>query len=128
MRFLIDNMLSTKLPSFLNARAHNAVHVRAVGMGASSDEEILDEASRSGRVVITADRDMGRILAHRASAKPSVVYIRSGVPRDPERLAELIDANLQRVESDLERGAIAVFEHGRIRIAPLPLHDPERFG
>ena len=44
MRFLIDNALPPGLADLLRSAEHDAVHVRAYGMQAAKDEEIVSQS------------------------------------------------------------------------------------
>jgi len=59
-------------------------------------------------VVNSHDTDFGTLLAHRRLSKPSFVLIRSSDPIDVDDQANLIAANLDAMDDDLEAGAIAV--------------------
>jgi predicted nuclease of predicted toxin-antitoxin system len=63
LRFLIDNALPPLLAELLISAGHDAVHVRAYGMHAASDEVILARALAEDRIVVSADTDFGAILA-----------------------------------------------------------------
>lgn len=121
MRFLIDNNLSIKLPASLSELGHDVVHVRDLGLGASADSHVLDLASEQKRIVISADRDFGSLLAELRASQPSVVYLRGRLPRTPRELATLLDRNLTPLEGLLVEGHIVVIEPGRLRLRQLPL-------
>lgn len=76
MRFLIDNALPSRLADLLVAAGHDAVHVRAYGMHASKDEEILARAFDEDRIVVSADSDFGTILAAQEAERPSFILFR----------------------------------------------------
>ena len=44
VRFLIDNALPPRLAELLKQAGHDAIHVRAYGMHAAADAEILERA------------------------------------------------------------------------------------
>jgi len=87
----------------------------------ASDDEIIDYAIDTDRVVISHDTDFGTLLAHRRLTKPSFILVRSSDPIDVPDQAGLIIANLGTLADDLEAGAIAVFARGRLRVRRLPL-------
>jgi len=123
MRFLVDNNLSVHLPVALAALGHDAVHARAMGLGDASDEQLLERAGQDHRIMISGDRDFSALLAELNSAQPSVVYIRSRVPRHPGLLAPLPHSNLTPIEAVIADGRIVVIEPHRIRIRTLPLSE-----
>jgi predicted nuclease of predicted toxin-antitoxin system len=73
VRFLIDNALSPLVGEELNRAGHDAVHVRELGLQAASDQEIVDHAVQDSRVIISADTDLGTLLAARKQTAPSVI-------------------------------------------------------
>jgi len=75
MRFLIDNNLSPLLADRLKAAGHDVVHVRDVGLQASTDSAVLERARIENRVLISADTDFGSLLARSHSLSPSVLLI-----------------------------------------------------
>ena len=121
MNFVVDANLSPRLAEFLRDAGHDAVHVRDIGIRAASDDEIIDYAISTDRIVISHDTDFGTLLAYRELSKPSFILIRSSDPVDVDHQSRLVVANLDAMGDDLEAGAIAVFAHGRLRIRRLPL-------
>jgi predicted nuclease of predicted toxin-antitoxin system len=121
VRFLIDNALSPIVAERLCAAGHEAIHVRALGLQAASDGEILEKAAAEERVVVSADTDFGTLLALRRERRPSFVLLRRTLGRRPAEQAALILANLQDIAEALEAGAVVVFTEERLRIRRLPI-------
>jgi predicted nuclease of predicted toxin-antitoxin system len=46
MRFLVDNSLSPRLAEALREHAHEAIHVRDIGLAQATDEIVFEKAAR----------------------------------------------------------------------------------
>jgi predicted nuclease of predicted toxin-antitoxin system len=121
VNYVVDANLSPRLAALMRDVGHDAVHVRDIGLRTASDDEIINYAISTDRIVISHDTDFGTLLAYRELSKPSFILIRSSDPVDVDDQARLIVANLDAMSDDLEAGAIAVFARGRLRIRRLPL-------
>ena len=120
MRFLIDNALPPTLADLLRAAGYDAVHVRAYGMHAAKDEEILKRALAEDRIVVSADSDFSAILAAQEAERPSFVLF-----RDPNLLiardyVNMLLPALPLLEPELLSGCVAVFRNSRLRVRKLP--------
>jgi len=120
MKFLIDNALSPSIAYGLIEKGHDALHVRNIGLAASSDSEIIDMAARQDRVLISSDTDFGAILTFRESTKPSFILFRQSDKQPASQLSFLLD-NLPALQKELLTGCVIVLEDKRIRIRSLPI-------
>ena len=120
MRFLIDEPVSPRVADMLRQAGHDAVHAREIGLTASPDTAILERARTDARVVITQDHDFGTLLAASGAIYPSVIRLRLRDGR-AESHARAILANLERIQTALSEGALAVLSDGVIRIRRLPV-------
>jgi predicted nuclease of predicted toxin-antitoxin system len=57
VKFLVDEDLSEEIASILRAGGLDAVHVRDLGLSGAEDQEVLDEAARQKRCVVTRNRN-----------------------------------------------------------------------
>lgn len=121
MRFLLDENQSPAIVALLAAAGHDAVHVRDLGQGGATDEELLKLVALDARVVVSGDTDFGELLARTNDSRPSVVLLRRQTGRRAEEVAALLLANLVVLAEDLEAGAIVVFDEDRIRVRNLPI-------
>jgi predicted nuclease of predicted toxin-antitoxin system len=92
-----------------------------VGLPAASDPEIFDYAAAQAVVVVTADTDIGMLLALRRSVTPSVILLRSVAELSPDDHAALLVANISTVAEDLEQGASVSLSPDRLRVRHLPM-------
>jgi len=125
VKFLIDNALSPSLSAHLRRLGHNSVHVRDLEMGAAPDDAIFALARQERRILVSADTDFGALLAVGRSTVPSVILFRGDNVRRPDVQADLLTANLMRLEQPLREGSLIVFQPSRIRIRRLPLGSDE---
>jgi predicted nuclease of predicted toxin-antitoxin system len=83
MRFLLDENLSPKLADLLRTANHDVVHVRDIGLASASDQVVIEAARADDRVLISADTDIGTLLARSHAHRPSFVLIRRASGRPP---------------------------------------------
>jgi predicted nuclease of predicted toxin-antitoxin system len=125
VKFLVDANLADRVARLLENAGHEAVHVRALGMGRDTDAEIFEKAVELGAIVVSEDTDFGALLAQRGTGLPSLVLLRTADPLTPEQQASLIVSELPLVRDDLAQGAILVLGRGRARLRPLPIASPD---
>lgn len=120
MKFLVDNALPPSLADLLSVAGHDAVHVRAYGMQAARDEEILARALTEDRIVISADSDFSVILAAQEAERPSFILFREPDLRTAPDYIRILLPALPVLEPELVAGCVAVFRNGRLRVRRLP--------
>jgi len=76
MRLLTDQDVYEVTVRFLRDLGHDVVRVRDIGLSAASDEEILRTATMQERVLVTRDRDFGRLVFLRKRTHSGVILLR----------------------------------------------------
>lgn len=125
MKFLVDNALSPQIASGLAQAGYDAIHVRDLNMGTSSDIDIFDLAIIEQRVIISADTDFGTLLSLRSEKFPSVILFRRGISHIPQMQLSILLLNLPNILNLLKQGSIIIFDKNRIRTRALPINDQE---
>lgn len=120
MNFLIDNALSPIIAKGLKEAGFESMHVRDVGMSASSDPVIFEYAKQNDQIIVSADTDFGTLLALWKYSKPSVILFRTSDKRPQSQLSLLL-THISEIKEALIAGSIVVFEDNRIRIRTLPI-------
>lgn len=120
MNFLVDMPVSPQLVAWLNENGHSAVHASGIGLHSAKDRQIVDEAKRQGRIIITADLDFPQILALSHASDPGVILFRGGNHSDLEMLG-LLKRVLDRYPEQKLAHAVTVVDKARIRRCPLPI-------
>ena len=121
LRFLIDNALPPQLADLLAKAGYDAVHVRAYGMQASKDEQIVARAVEEDRIVVSADSDFGAIIATQEAERPSFILFREPDLMVAQDYFDALFPALPMLVSELTSGCVAVFRRGRLRVRRLPI-------
>ena len=100
MKFLVDEDLSDEIASILRALGVDTVHIRELGLSGAEDQEVLDEAARQERCVITRNRNDFLMLTefyfHEGRTHHGVLIVPRSYPGNkPSRIARAISALLQ---------------------------------
>ena len=120
MKFLIDMPVSPLLVGWLQGEGHDAVHAAYVGLSRASDEEIIAQARKESRIIVTADLDYSRILALTGSSEPGIILCRGGNYSDKEMLG-LLKRVLATILGDQMPNSIVVVDKKAIRRRVLPI-------
>jgi predicted nuclease of predicted toxin-antitoxin system len=117
MKFLLDQDVYASTARFLQGLGHDVVRAGEVGLSRAGDEELLREAMRSGRILVTRDRDYGNLVFVRGM-RGGVIYLRV-LPRTQEAVHRELERVLERYGEEELKGAFVVVEAGWHRIRRL---------
>jgi len=120
MRFLVDMPLSPLLAEWLQREGHEAVHAAHIGLSQAPDKEIIAQARKDSRIIVTADLDYARLLALAGSSSPGIILLRGGNYSDKEMVG-LIKRALRIISSDQLLDSIVVVDKKSVRRRRLPI-------
>jgi len=112
--------LSPLLAEWLQREGHEAVHAAHIGLGQAPDKEIIAQARKDSRIIVTADLDYARLLALAGSSSPGITLLRGGNYSDKEMLG-LIKRALMTISSDRLLDSIVVVDKKSVRRRRLPI-------
>jgi predicted nuclease of predicted toxin-antitoxin system len=113
VRFLIDRCAGRRLADWLRQQEHDVLESQERGAD-PGDRNLLVWAYSERRVLVTMDKDFGKLVFHSGEPHSGVVRL-PDVPAE-ERIA-LMDMLLTRHEADLLSGAVITVKGDRIRIS-----------
>ena len=120
MKFLIDMPVSPSIAQWLEEQGHDAVHTFHSNLSQASDEEIINQAKKEGRIIVTADLDYSRLFAIAGSGEPGLIIFRGGNYNEKEMLA-LIKKVITVVPAEDFLNSIIIVSKTRIRRRRLPI-------
>lgn len=117
MRFLADESCDFAVVRALRTAGHDVLPV-ADFAGGAPDDRVIDLALEQGRVLLTEDRDFGRLLYAQGARAAGVVFIRFPAAARVE-LGNAVTALVDRLGERLN-GKFVVLQPGRARVTEGP--------
>lgn len=112
MKFLVDVCVGQAVVDYLAQRDHDAKAVSEYNCR-MADLDILNWAYKEGRILITSDKDFGKLTFQ-------IGFPHAGVIRLPNlsrrKRLELLDLVLNKYTKALEKQAIVTVKRGKIRV------------
>lgn len=112
MLFLVDESMGNKFAAFLKNAGHDTVFA-GDAIPEAMDEDVLSFAAREKRVLITADKDFGKLAVQLKIPVRGVILFRT-LTRKPDKRFELAKSVLDKAE-----GRFIVVKEGQIRVRRL---------
>ena len=113
MRFLADEGCDFSIVRAIRAAGHDVVAIREFAPGVP-DEHVIRLAVADQRILLTEDRDFGRLVFASAMDSPGVVYLRFAFQARQAMIAtilSLVDAHAAKLPR-----SFVVVQPGRIRM------------
>ena len=120
IRILLDQGLPCSAAGYLRRLGWDVIHAAEAKLSRATDTQILEHARQSNRILVTLDADFHALLAVSNADSPSVIRIRQEGLRGPE-LADLLEQVMEKVNPQLQDGALVTVTSKTIRIHRLPV-------
>ena len=120
MQILADENIDRPIVAWLRGQGHDVVEA-ATAAPEAADTDLIAMSRREGRILITFDRDIGRLVQSDAAPHPGVVYLRIR-----GAWSQLWDT-FQRIWPRIENGIVGYFvtvKNEQVRRRPLPIEAP----
>jgi len=117
MRILADENIDRPIAAWLREHGHDVVEAATVAPEAA-DAELIAISRRDGRVLMTFDRDIGRLVQSDAAPHPGVVYLR--LRGAGPHLWNTFKRIWPRIESAIG-GHFVTVKNEQVRRRPLPI-------
>jgi predicted nuclease of predicted toxin-antitoxin system len=117
MQILADENIDRPIVTWLRGQGHDVVEAAPE----AADADLIAMSRREGRILITFDRDIGRLVQSDAAPHPGVVYLRIRGAG-----SQLWDT-FQRIWPRIENGIVGYFvtvKNEQVRRRPLPIEAP----
>ncbi|MBI3467743.1 MAG: DUF5615 family PIN-like protein [Planctomycetes bacterium] len=75
MRFLVDESAGAAVTAFLRDGGHDVLNVADL-MPQADDADILAKASQEDRIIVTNDKDFGKLVFHSGQAHAGAILLR----------------------------------------------------
>jgi len=119
-RFLADMNISPKTVGALQQRGWDIIRVSEVLPMDAADDEILEFARASRRVVVTQDLDFSALLVLKGYSYPSLITLRLASSAPEIITRRLLDV-LPGMGAGLEKGNVYVVDDTTVRVRSLPI-------
>lgn len=118
IRFLTDENVSPRLVAFLREQGHDVQDVKEEGWQGKDDVFLLRRAWAAQRIVISHDRDFGKLAIVRQEPCYGVMYLRLRDQRVPNAITVMRQFLKRKIA--IRPGSLVVIQESRARIRPVP--------
>jgi predicted nuclease of predicted toxin-antitoxin system len=113
MRFLVDECAGRKIATLLEQEGHDVLFVGDV-MSSASDEAVIRKAEEDDRIILTEDKDFGRLIFRVRKPAKGVVLLRMSF--NPEHRLNALRALMRQYDLN---GKFIVLKEDSVRIRTL---------
>lgn len=117
MRILTDENVDRPIAEWLRAQGHDVAEATTMAQGAA-DADLISMSRREGRILMTFDRDIGRLVQSDFAPHPGVVYLR--LRGAGPQLWHIFRRVWPQIESRIA-GHFVTVKNQQVRRRPLPM-------
>jgi predicted nuclease of predicted toxin-antitoxin system len=117
LRFLADESCDFGVVRALRSEGHDVFAVAEM-MSRSDDRELIDFAATEERILVTEDKDFGRLVHVAGASSNGVIFIR--YPGNRRGVMTTVVCSVVREYGDRLNKSFVVIEPGYVRISQLP--------
>ncbi len=121
MRIIADVHIRPATVQHLNSLGHDVIRSSEILPEEAPDQEIIERAVATGRVILTEDLDFTDIIAISGATQPSLITLRL-TDASADYVNRILEYVLPGLEQLVTTGIIATVEDERVRIRELPVH------
>jgi predicted nuclease of predicted toxin-antitoxin system len=114
MKFLVDECTGPRVAHLLSQKGHDVFSVYEEARG-SDDNWIINKANKENRIIITVDKDFGKLVFRKGKSHKGIILLRLEKQRAENKINK-IDELLKNYSDKIKDNFIAVTEDA-VRIA-----------
>jgi len=115
MRIFCDQNILTETVTFLRSLGHDVTSTRECGLSCAGDAEVLDEAVRQDRVLLTYNADFSDIRSFPVGTHSGIMRLRV-LEQTAECLHPILERALQQLEKRDVSGKLVTLSRSSVRI------------
>lgn len=123
MKLKLDENLGKRACGILDAAGHEVSTVPAEGLGAATDDEVLQAAVSEERAMVTLDLDFANPLRFIPSNYSGIILLRLRPKPSLEDVLTLVRTLVQFLRKEQPSGKLWIVEPGRVRVYQEPSSD-----
>src|SRR3989344_8295944 len=116
MRFFLDANIPYSSIDIFKKFNHHSEHARNIGMGNSSDKEIIRYAIKNNEILVTKDLGFGNILNYPSKSHRGIIILRLPFYYNAKQINEVLLKFLESVKEKDIKNALIVIDINKYRI------------
>ena len=116
MKFLLDANLPSSSKEIFKKFNYKAEHSREIGLGKSTDEQIIKYAIKNNQILVTKDLDFGNIKKYPIKEHKGIILIRAPFYYTANQINRVLYNFLNSIKEKELNDSLIIVEVNRYRI------------